>query len=256
MDDGQDNEQCGLVAWVLGIAVTVAIAVSLLTGIVGALNAGGGAAASASGRMAGGAGGSLAGSAGAAGSTVGAAAGSMAGSAAGAASASGSTMAGAAAGGTAGAAAGAGGVASAVAGAMAAPGAVATGGQMGAAQPDLSHLPLVDAVSGSKVIGPLRVFFELGRFEPPADAAGELAPVVTAVKEGKAEKVFLSGFHDRTGDPAKNAELAKQRAIAIRALLLEQGLTEKQVVLVKPAETTGDGSDREARRVEVTATGG
>lgn len=243
MDDGQDNEQYGLVAWVLGIAVTVAIAVSLLTGIVGALNAGGGASASASGRMAGAASGGMAG----------AAAGSMAGSAAGAASAGGNTMAGAAAGGTAGAA---GGVASAVAGAMAAPGAVATGGQMGAAQPDLSHLPLVDAVSGSKVIGPLRVFFELGRFEPPADAASELAPVVAAVKEGKAEKVFLSGFHDPTGDPVKNAELAKQRAIAIRALLLEQGLTEKQVVLVKPAETTGGGSDREARRVEVTATGG
>lgn len=218
MDDAQDNEQYGLVAWVLGIAVTVAIAVSLLIGIVGALNTGGSASASASGRMAG------------------ATAGSMAGAA--------------------GTGAGGGGVANAVAGAVATPGAVATGGQMGAAQPDLSHLPLVDAVSGSKVIGPLRVFFELGRFEPPADAAGELAPVVTAVKEGKAAKVFLSGFHDRTGDPAKNAELAKQRAIAIRALLLEQGLTEKQVVLVKPAETTGDGSDREARRVEVTATGG
>lgn len=232
MDDGQDNEHHGLVAWVLGIAVTLAIAVSLLAGVVGALSTGGGTSASTSGRMAGSAGGAATGAA--AGSLTGAA-GSLAGSAA---------------------AGSAGGVASAVAGAVATPGAVATGGQVGAAQPDLSHLPLVDAVSGSRIIGPLRVFFELGRFEPPADTASELAPVIAAVKEGKAQKVFLSGFHDRTGDPAKNAELAKQRAIAIRALLLEQGLTEKQVALVKPAETTGDGSDREARRVEVTATGG
>lgn len=41
MDDDQQNEQYGLVAWVLGIAVTIAIAVSLLAGGMGILSGGG-----------------------------------------------------------------------------------------------------------------------------------------------------------------------------------------------------------------------
>ena len=41
MDDEQQNDQTGLVAWILGIAVTIAIIVSVVVGTLAALNAGG-----------------------------------------------------------------------------------------------------------------------------------------------------------------------------------------------------------------------
>lgn len=37
MDDEQQNEHNALLAWILGIAVTIAIAVSLITGILAAM---------------------------------------------------------------------------------------------------------------------------------------------------------------------------------------------------------------------------
>jgi outer membrane protein OmpA-like peptidoglycan-associated protein len=61
----------------------------------------------------------------------------------------------------------------------------------------------------------------------------------------------LSGFHDSTGDPAMNAELAKQRAFAVRDALLGAGVAETSMELKKPEETTGSGNNAEARRVEV-----
>jgi len=41
MDDDQQNDQTGLVAWILGIAVTIAIVVSVVIGTLSALNSGG-----------------------------------------------------------------------------------------------------------------------------------------------------------------------------------------------------------------------
>ncbi len=40
MDDEQNNENHTLLAWILGIAVTIAIAVSLITGIMVAMGNG------------------------------------------------------------------------------------------------------------------------------------------------------------------------------------------------------------------------
>ena len=74
------------------------------------------------------------------------------------------------------------------------------------------------------------------------------------MKAGKAKKLVISGYHDATGDPVQNAELAKQRAFAVRDALTGAGLTAEQIELSKPQETTGgSGDDREARRVEVSA---
>ncbi|MCY1562671.1 hypothetical protein D9M68_1001080 [compost metagenome] len=62
---------------------------------------------------------------------------------------------------------------------------------------------------------------------------------------------MLSGFHDATGDPAFNAELAKQRAIVVRDALVGAGVAEARMELKKPEQTTGTGNNAEARRVEV-----
>ena len=56
---------------------------------------------------------------------------------------------------------------------------------------------------------------------------------------------------DATGDPAKNEELAKQRALAVSAALKAAGIADDKVDLKKPEAMTGGGSSAEARRVEV-----
>ena len=59
------------------------------------------------------------------------------------------------------------------------------------------------------------------------------------------------GIHGICGDPARNAELAKERAKAVRAALVAKGVPLAQVLLRKPEVTAGGGSDQEARRVEI-----
>lgn len=95
------------------------------------------------------------------------------------------------------------------------------------------------------------LYFETGQATLPANAAAELAKVVDALAAAPDRKVVLSGFHDATGDAAKNAELAKQRALAARTALTGAGIAPARVLLRKPEVTTGSGSDQEARRVEL-----
>jgi outer membrane protein OmpA-like peptidoglycan-associated protein len=68
-----------------------------------------------------------------------------------------------------------------------------------------------------------RVYFEVGKADLPADASAALAPYVAAAK-GKHGNVVVSGFHDASGDAVANEELAKQRAFAVRDLLVGAGV--------------------------------
>jgi K(+)-stimulated pyrophosphate-energized sodium pump len=61
----------------------------------------------------------------------------------------------------------------------------------------------------------------------------------------------VSGFHDASGDPVRNAELARQRALAVRDALKAAGVTEDRIELRKPQELVGGADAAEARRVEV-----
>lgn len=96
-----------------------------------------------------------------------------------------------------------------------------------------------------------KFYFASGKAELPADAKAGLEKVVALSKEKAGASVLLSGFHDATGDPAKNAELAKDRAKAVREALKSMGIDEVRVFLRKPEVMTGTGDAREARRVEV-----
>ena len=97
--------------------------------------------------------------------------------------------------------------------------------------------------------GVVKFFFASGKAELAAGANEALADVVKGVAEGKT--ALVSGFHDATGDAAMNAELAKQRAFAVRDALKGLGVAEDKIELKKPEETTASGSTAEARRVEV-----
>ena len=96
-----------------------------------------------------------------------------------------------------------------------------------------------------------RVFFELDKAELQADAGTALAPAVKALADAPAKKLVIAGFHDPSGNAAHNAELAKQRAMAVRAALVAQGADATHVRLRKPEQTALGGPPEEARRVEV-----
>ncbi len=94
-----------------------------------------------------------------------------------------------------------------------------------------------------------KVFFASGTAALPAGAQDALSKVAEAAKINPA-KLSISGFHDASGDPAKNAELAKERALAVRDALKAAGIAEDRFEMKKP-EQINAGNDAEARRVEV-----
>ncbi|WP_310463751.1 OmpA family protein [Sphaerotilus sp.] len=95
------------------------------------------------------------------------------------------------------------------------------------------------------------VYFESASAALTPEADPGLAETIKALAAEPTRRVLLSGYHDSTGDPAMNAELAKQRAKAVRAALVVAGVPLNQVMLRKPESTTGTGTGREARRVEI-----
>lgn len=110
------------------------------------------------------------------------------------------------------------------------------------------EVELVDAPLEGELMATL--YFDLASANLPADAATALAAVQQALGDG-ALRVMLSGFHDASGDPAFNRELAKQRALSVRQALLDAGVQPSRVQLRRPESTTGDGTPEEARRVEL-----
>ena len=97
--------------------------------------------------------------------------------------------------------------------------------------------------------GVVKFYFATAKADLAGGANEALADVVKGVAEGK--KAVVSGFHAAPGDAALNAELAKQRAFAVRDALKALGVAEDKIELKKPEETTASGSNAEARRVEV-----
>jgi outer membrane protein OmpA-like peptidoglycan-associated protein len=97
----------------------------------------------------------------------------------------------------------------------------------------------------------VRLFFAVDQSTLQADAATALAPAVQALADAPGKTLVVAGFHDPSGDPAHNAELAKQRAKAVRAALVAQGCDPARVQLRKPEQMALGGPVDEARRVEV-----
>ncbi len=108
---------------------------------------------------------------------------------------------------------------------------------------------IADGASVTVENGVVRFYFATGKADLAAGANEALADVVKAVAAGK--KAVISGFHDAAGSAAQNAELAKQRALAVRSALQALGVVEGSVELRKPEALQGTGSNAEARRVEV-----
>jgi outer membrane protein OmpA-like peptidoglycan-associated protein len=121
-----------------------------------------------------------------------------------------------------------------------------------AAAPVQATSPVTDADGASVTVenGVVKFYFASGKADLATGANDALAAVVTGVAGGK--KALVSGFHDATGDAAKNEELSKQRAFAVRDALVQLGVAQDRIELKKPEETAVAGPAAQARRVEVT----
>jgi K(+)-stimulated pyrophosphate-energized sodium pump len=99
---------------------------------------------------------------------------------------------------------------------------------------------------------PMRVHFESGANTLSAEGKRIVDGYANALKANAAVKAELSGFADPTGDAARNLELAKQRAMAVRDELVAAGAPAAQIELVKPSDViVGQGGDADARRVDI-----
>ena len=98
---------------------------------------------------------------------------------------------------------------------------------------------------------PEKLYFAVGSDALPAGSDAVLARVADAARAQNGVSVLISGFHDATGNPEMNADLAKRRAFAVRHALESYGVSPDRLVMNRPELTTGGADDQEARRVEL-----
>ena len=113
--------------------------------------------------------------------------------------------------------------------------------------------PAVQATAASPAAPPAaKLYFRTASFTAPADAEAKLASVVGFLKANPSAAALVSGFHDSRGNPVSNETLAHNRARTVRGLLESAGISKERIEMAKPQQTTGDGNNAEARRVEVS----
>jgi len=100
---------------------------------------------------------------------------------------------------------------------------------------------------------PAKVYFDVGAAAIGADGGSKIAAVADLAKKDGV-KLSVTGYTDKTGDVAKNEELAKSRAMAVRDALKAAGVAEANIETKPPmfVEVGAAGGDAEARRVEIS----
>ena len=110
----------------------------------------------------------------------------------------------------------------------------------------------VAAPAGPAAPGQVKLYFDVGSAAPAPEASAQLDAIVTYARANPGARVSVSGYNDPSGDAAANEELAKNRALAIRNVLVGRGVSEYSVDMDKPIVATGVTEGREVRRVEVS----
>ncbi len=102
---------------------------------------------------------------------------------------------------------------------------------------------------------PLSVLFATGKSGLDGEAQKVLGKALAMLKGKPDAKIALSGYVDASGSAAKNAELAKQRAFAVRDALTKGGIPAERIELRKPSQVeAGSGADAaRARRVDIVS---
>ncbi len=121
-----------------------------------------------------------------------------------------------------------------------------------AAKSAVASVTSTDGASVKVDNGIVKFYFAPGKAEVAAGGKAALGAVLAGVVQ-TGKKAAISGFTDPSGDPVKNAELAKQRALAVRDLLRASGVPEDKIVMVRPNDIKeGATTAAEGRRVEVS----
>ncbi|MDR5770388.1 cytochrome c oxidase subunit II [Caballeronia sp. LP006] len=125
-----------------------------------------------------------------------------------------------------------------------------------AATPEAASAAPAAAASGAEATAsanlPASIYFETGKSTLPAEANDAVQAAAAYAKAHPEAKLAISGFTDASGGADLNAELAKQRAQAVRDALKAAGVSEDRIVLKKPESVTGGTDAKEARRVEIS----
>lgn len=101
---------------------------------------------------------------------------------------------------------------------------------------------------------PAKVYFDVGAAALGTDGYSTIAEVARSINSDGLS-VAVTGYTDKSGDLAMNEELAKNRVIAVVEALKAAGVAESAIRMDPPmfVETgASDGTDAEARRVEIT----
>jgi Bacterial protein of unknown function (DUF937)/OmpA family len=120
-----------------------------------------------------------------------------------------------------------------------------------AAPPPAAIAPAPAPAAAMPTALPAKVYFDVGQTTLSDAGKATVAAIADLVKKDGG-KVDVTGYADSTGDPAQNAEIAKNRAMAVRDALQAGGVDPAMINLAPPANFTGTGGDAEARRVEVS----
>ena len=123
--------------------------------------------------------------------------------------------------------------------------------EMAAPAANATNVPVVIEEDVASVIvedGVVKFYFASGKAEVAEGGNAALADVVKGVQDGK--RAVISGFHDATGSGSE-CRTGQKRAQAVQAALLALGVAEDKVELKKPEQMQADGSNAQARRVEV-----
>lgn len=101
------------------------------------------------------------------------------------------------------------------------------------------------------------LYFKSDSTQLTADSAGQLSTVVATIRERSARNISVVGHSDALGDRAYNLILSRQRAEAVKALLIEQGIDAAHILTSSHGEenplipTPDNVSQPKNRRVEV-----
>lgn len=108
-------------------------------------------------------------------------------------------------------------------------------------------------VSPAATASSVAVYFPKGAATLDTDALRTLRTAAAAYV-GIGTQINVTGYADKSGNPAANIDLAKRRAAAVRDELVHLGVLPRRIQLVPPVNVTGTGSDDRARRVDLSVT--
>lgn len=102
----------------------------------------------------------------------------------------------------------------------------------------------------TRAIASTSVYFDSGEVALSEDDRQKILRVAEAAR-GDGRPVAITGYTDRSGDIDQNKQIAEGRAVAVRDALVAEGVSESRIVMDPPSVVTGDGTDQEARRVDI-----